>query len=328
MTADTEMRGDSPNRAIACMVFAAVCISVNDMLIKALSGDYPLHQIVFTRSAIGIGFSLALLQFEGGWRALRTATPGLHLLRGLLVVLANMLFYAALAVMPLADTTATFYVAPLLITLLSVPLLGETVGPRRLMAVAIGFLGVLVIVRPWAAGDGSVDRVLYVLPLLSALAYAGMQLLTRKLGVSAGAAAMAIYLQLTFISVSALFFLVAGDGRFAEGLEDPSLIFLLRAWTWPAAGDWALFLSLGLASAGIAYTLSQAYRSADAATVAPFEYAILPLSVFWGWAVFGHLPGVSVLLGIALIAGAGLYVFLRERVRERPLASRRPQRRP
>ncbi|MEO1458262.1 MAG: hypothetical protein AAFV49_11985, partial [Pseudomonadota bacterium] len=80
------MRGDSPNRAIACMVFAAVCISVNDMLIKALSGDYPLHQIVFTRSAIGIGFSLALLQFEGGWRALRTATPGLHLLRGLLVV--------------------------------------------------------------------------------------------------------------------------------------------------------------------------------------------------------------------------------------------------
>ena len=95
-------------------------ISVNDMLIKQLSGDYPLHQMVFTRSAIGILFSLILVQWEGGWHILKTRTPGLHALRGILIVFSNLSYFTALAMIPLADATALFFVAPLLITLLSI----------------------------------------------------------------------------------------------------------------------------------------------------------------------------------------------------------------
>lgn len=318
--------GDNTGKAIAFILVAIFAISVNDMVIKQLSGGYPLHQMVFFRSLIAVPFSLVFLHMEGGWRELRTDRLGLHGLRALLIVAANMLFFAGLAVLPLADATALFFVAPLFITLLSIPVLGEVVGPRRLAAVAIGFVGVLVMMVPGREAGGA-GLWAMALPVLAALGYAGMQVLTRKLGISSKASAMAIYVQAAFIAVSVLFWLVAGDGRFTEGLTDESLIFLLRAWVWPTPEDWALFVLIGVFGSVIGYGLSQAYRSASAATVAPFEYAQLPMAVFWGWVIFGQWPGPLVFAGIFLIAGAGLYVFLRERKRARPLASARPLRR-
>ena len=138
---------------------------------------------------------------------------------------------------------------------------------------------------------------------------------------------MAVYIQATFILVSLLFFVVAGDGRFADGATNRSVIFLLRAWVWPAEPDMWVFAGLGLNSAIIGYCLSQAYRLADAATVAPFEYIGLPLAVFWGFAVFGDLPVFEVWIGIALILASGLFVFLRERHKARLLAHTQIRRR-
>jgi len=313
---------------ILFVLIGVFCISINDLLIKQLSGGYPLHQIVFARSGIGILFSLVIVQYEGGLGILRTAQPWLHTLRGLLIVVANMTFFLALAVLPLADATALFFAAPLFITLLSIPMLGEKVGPLRLGAVAIGFGGVVIMQRPWAdAGALEVSRIVLLLPVLSALTYALNQLLTRKLGVASKASAMAVYIQATFILVSLLFFVVAGDGRFADGATNRSVIFLLRAWVWPAEPDMWVFAGLGLNSAIIGYCLSQAYRLADAATVAPFEYIGLPLAVFWGFAVFGDLPVFEVWIGIALILASGLFVFLRERHKARLLAHTQIRRR-
>ena len=141
-------------------------ISINDMLIKQLSGGYPLHQMVFTRSIIGIMFSLIFVQMEGGWRILRTNQPGLHVLRGLLIVTSNMTFFVALAAIPLADATALFFAAPLFITLLSIPILGEKVGPLRLGAVIFGFLGVVIMQRPWEGVDTlGTSRLILLLPV-------------------------------------------------------------------------------------------------------------------------------------------------------------------
>lgn len=314
-----------PTAGILFIVGGMVAISINDLLIKQLSGGYPLHEMVFVRSGIGILFSLALVQLEGGWRILKTARPGLHALRGLVVVVANMTYFAALAVLPLGEATALYFVAPLFITLLSIPLLGETVGPWRFGAVLAGLAGVAIMQRPWAAGEElSVSRIVLLLPVFSAFAYALNQILTRKIGFTTKASAMAVYIQLAFLVVSAAFWLVAGDGRFAQGVENESLIFLLREWTMPQGADRWLFLLLGLNSAAVAYCLSQAYRSADAATVAPFEYVGLPLAILWGWLFFAEVPQPVVWLGIALILGGGLVVFLRERRRNRPVASARP----
>lgn len=303
-------------------------ISVNDMLIKQLSGGYPLHQMVFIRSAIGICFSLMLVQYEGGFGILRTKTPALHAIRGLLIVVSNMTYFSALAVIPLADATALFFVAPLMITLFSIPLLGEKVGPLRLGAVFVGFLGAVIMMRPWqTAGESDVSRFVLLLPILAAITYALNQIMTRKLGVASKASALAVYIQSMFILVSLSFYVIAGDGHYAEGLTNGSLVFLLRAWVWPEGTDWYFFVGLGMNAAIIGYTLSQAYRLASAATIAPFEYVGLPLAVFWGWFLWGELPGPAIVAGIVLIIGSGLFVFFRERYKNRPMVKIRVHRR-
>lgn len=317
-----------PGLGIGLILLGMVAISINDMLIKQLSGGYPLHQMVFIRSGIGILFSLTFLQLEGGWSLLKTRHPALHFARGLLVVVSNMTFFAALAVLPLAEVTALFFVAPLFITLLSIPILGEKVGLMRIGAVAVGFVGVLVMQRPWAGhADPGIDRIVMALPVIAALTYSIMQLLTRKLGIASRASAMAVYIQGSFLLVSIAFYLVAGDGRFATGVTNESLYFLLRPWVMPEGNDRWLFLLLGANSGVIGYCLSQAYRVADAATVAPYEYAGLPLAVFWGWLLWSDLPDARVSVGIILIVGSGLFVFLRERQKNALLASRRANRR-
>lgn len=309
-----------PTAGIAFVLFGMFAISINDMLIKQLSDGYPLHQIIFVRSAIGMIFTLFLVQIEGGWHILRTSRPVLHAFRGLLVVVSNMSFFAAFAVLPLADATALFFAAPLFITLLSIPVLGEKVGPLRIGAVVFGFIGVIIMQRPWQSSEAlQVDRIVLLLPVLSALTYAGMQLMTRKLGAISKASAMAVYIQLTFIVVSAMFWLVAGDGRYA-GTGNPSVEFLLRAWVWPEPGDWKYLIGLGANSAIIGYCLSQAYRLSNAATVAPFEYVGLPLAVFWGWLIWADLPDWEVWTGMGMIVASGLFVFLRENHKARLVA--------
>lgn len=315
---------------ILFVVIGMLCISVQDVMIKQLSGDYPLHQIVFARAAIGLIVSIGFLWWEGGPRLLKTDTPIQHLVRALLVVFANMGYFAALAVMPLAEATAMFFVAPLFITLLSVPLLGETVGPRRFAAIIVGFAGVVVMTVPNLKGgqDGtSISFVTTLLPVGAALSYALMQILTRRLGIKAKASAMAIYIQGTFVIISSMFWAIAGDGRYARGTDDKSVEFLLRAWQWPADGDMALFIGCGLASAVIGYTMAQAYRIANAATVAPFEYIALPLALLWGWLIWDELPNAWAAAGMVLIFGSGFYVFLREQIRGREISRKRPLRR-
>ena len=306
---------------IGFIIAGMVAISLNDVMIKQLSGGYPLHQMVFVRSAIGLFFGVALVQLEGGWHILKTRRPILHALRGLLLVASNLTYFTALAVIPLADATALFFVAPLFITLLSIPILGEKVGILRLSAVCIGFAGVVVMQRPWESGESlNVNRIILLLPVVAALTYALNQILTRKLGVESKASALAVYVQTAFLLVSALFWLVAGDGRYAEGVEDESLVFLLRAWVWPTSSDWYIFVGLGVNSAIVGYCLSQAYRMADAATIAPFEYVGLPLAVFWGWSLFAEIPVLEVWIGMAFILGSGLFVFLREHQKARNIA--------
>jgi S-adenosylmethionine uptake transporter len=234
------------------------------------------------------------------------------------MVVANLSFFTALAVLPLADTTALFFVAPLFITLLSIPLLGEKVGFRRISAVSVGFIGVLVMQRPWdSEGLDTGARIVLLLPVLAAFTYALCQIMVRRLGATTKASALAVYMQGTFILVSLGFWAVAGDGRYAVGIDSSSLQFLLRAWRWPNENDALLFLALGAVNGVIGYSISQGYRLAQPATVAPFEYVAMPLAILWGWLIWGYLPSAQILLGITLIIGAGLYVFLRERQRGR-----------
>ena len=305
---------------IACVLGAVVTFTTQDMAIKWLSGDYPLHEIIFARSVVGLTLILTVLvPLEGGYRILRTKRLALHLLRGLAVVIANMTFFTGLATLPLGEATAVFFVAPLFIIALSVPFLGEHVGGHRWFAILLGLGGVAVMLRPGSGGFHPA----FLLPLAAALAYALVQFMTRKLGMAEKASTMAFYIQLTFVVVSSAIGLTLGDGMLA-GRGNPSLEFLLRAWVWPSTGDAMIMLAIGCMSGLAGYLISQAYRISEAALVAPFEYAALPLAIFWSVFLWGDWPDPISWLGIALIAGAGLYAFYRETVRGSKIVLRRP----
>ncbi len=295
---------------------AVCCFSVNDVLIKLMSGDYALHQVIFVRSFVGIAFlSAFLLPAAGGLGALKTRRLGLHIARGGCVVFANLCFFMALAALPLAEAVAIFFVSPLLISVFSVIFLGEYVGPRRWAAIAVGLLGVFIVLRPGTEAFQTAA----LLPLAAAAGYAALHILTRRLGGTDGAVSMAMYIQLTFLATSGLFGLAFADGAFA-GSGHPSLAFLLRGWVWPGPTDALFMATVGVTSALGGYMISQAYRLSEAAFVAPFEYIAMPLAVLSGYFVFGELPDWIAVAGILLILGAGLVLIWREAVARRPLS--------
>ena len=231
-----------------------------------------------------------------------------------------MAFFVGIAAMPLGEATASFFVAPLFITALSVPFLGERVGIRRWISVAAGLVGVVVIMRPGTEAF----RYAAMAPVLAAFSYAAMQITARKLGVTERASTMAFYVQITFLLVCTASGLFAGDGRFAEGVDNPTLLFLLRAWIVPAQSDSAVMIVIGILSAFGAYLISQGYRIAEATTVAPFEYIALPMALFWGVIIFDEWPDTVAFIGIGLIFSSGLYAFWRENVRGANIAVDHP----
>ena len=293
---------------IVCILIGISSMTMMDAVIKWLSGAYPLHEIVLVRTVISLGLTLVMVHFEGGLGLLNTSRPGLHIVRGLMVTVANMSFYLSLSLMPIAEATGLFFVAPLIITGLSGPLLGEKVGLRRWLAVVVGFIGVVLI-----SGIGTDSfRAPALLSLLAAFAYALTQISTRKLGITDKASVMAFYIGIVFIVISSGFWWFAGDGHLVEA-GGPKLEFLLRAWTMPDQTGWLLMVVSGVLVAVVGYMLSQAYRIAKANVIAPYEFVALPLAVLWGVLFWGEYPSIQTVLGIVLIAGAGTFVFIRER---------------
>ncbi|MBR2655402.1 MAG: DMT family transporter [Loktanella sp.] len=305
-----------------CAVLAVVFFSANDVAIKWLSDGYALHQVVLIRSFIGLAIILAIIApMTDGIAIARTKKLKMHLFRGSFVVFANLTFFLGLAAMPLAEAVAIFFISPLVITVFSVMFLGETVGPKRWAAIGLGFVGVLIMVRPGTAAFQPAS----LLPLVSAFCYAGMHIMTRRIGGTESAATMAFYIQIMFIIVCAAMGLTVGWGQFGDQ-TDPSLAFLLRAWEWPLLSDLPVFLLIGAGTAFAGYLISQAYRVAEASFVAPFEYLALPMAVVWGMVIFDEFPGLTDYLGMALILAAGLFMVWREG--QKPVAKiRRPLRR-
>ena len=294
-------------------LFATVGFTTVDVIVKFLSSDYPHYQITFLRTFVAVGVLLLIIvPLSGGGYDFRTRRLGWQLLRGACVVLANLAFFLALAAMPLAEAVAIFFVSPFLIAIFSIVFLGETVGPRRWVAIAVGLLGVLIVLRPGTAAF----QVAALLPILAAAGYGMLHIITRRIGDTESAATLTFYTTMVMLAVAGAAGLAFGDGRF-DLFEHPSLAFLFRAWVWPVPYDAFLIVALGVAIAVSGFAISEAYRRSEAAFIAPFEYVALPLSVLWGILVFGEWPDVWALTGIALILSSGMVLIWREAVARR-----------
>lgn len=298
----------SPNtKGILCLIGALGSLTLSDSIIKWLSPELPLHQITLYRSAFALILVLVIVQFEGGLVTLKTRRPVLHLLRGSMLVLANMFFFTALAAMPLAETVVLFYTAPLFICILSQPVLGERVGFSRWVVIVVGMIGAIIMLRPGT----DLFKPISLLPMMAALSYAAMVMMTRKLGIREKAGALTFYIQIAFILISSGVGLAMGDGKF-DAYENASLSFLLRAWEWPSWEQMQLLMLCGAIVSVGGYLISQAYRIGEAPAVAPFEYASLPFALVVGYYLWGDWPDRYAFIGTGLIISSGLLVMYLE----------------
>ena len=227
-------------------------------------------------------------------------------------------FFAGIASLPIAECAAIFYIAPLLITFMSSVFLKEPVGQRRFLALIIGFIGVLLIVKP---GQISFQWET-LLPICAAFSYAGLHTMTRHLGLSEKASTLSIYIQFSFIIVSLSMGLIFGTGNYS-GFQNPSIEFLVRAWVWPERTDLIIIIGIGVASSFGGYLISQAYRNSHATLIAPFEYTGLVLAVIWGIIFWQDWPNLLSGTGIFLILTSGIYVALREVIIGAPPSAKR-----
>lgn len=290
-----------------------IILSMNDLAIKALSGAYALHQIILIRAFIGISLALALMWIsKPGFRQIATRRPGAHLIRVTIVMVSNITYFVGLSLMPLADAVAVAFVSPLFVTMMSALILGEQVGPRRWAAVAMGLLGVVIMTRP---GQGMIQPAA-ILVLISAFCYASSHMMTRRMRDTESAATLSFYVQVGFIIVSSTFGILTGDGHMAQA-PGSTWEFLFRPWAIPPFADWWAFVATGMAVGIGGLMMSQAYRTTEAALVAPFEYIGMPMAIFWGVVAFDTWPDHTAWAGIALICGAGLYTLWRETVRRK-----------
>ena len=265
------------------LVFSAV-----NVLVKWTAADYPITQVLFFRNAFALLPAIALVAAQGGLRVLRTARPGAHLLRGLFGVAAMATLFLSFQMMPLADATAISFVQPLFLTALSVPFLGERVGIYRWSAVLVGFIGVLIMVQP---GAGTLDPGGAV-GLASALLMAGAFIMVRRLASTESSSAIVFYFAVISTAATAL--------------------LLPFGWRTPTWADFGLLALLGLAGGTGQYLMTQAFRLAPAAVIAPFNYTAMIWAALFGYLIWGDLPTPALLAGGSIVMASGLYILYRE----------------
>jgi drug/metabolite transporter (DMT)-like permease len=284
------------------LVMGILLFSIQDVVIKFLSGDYAVTQAIMIRSIVALPILTCMVLFESGLGSLRSRNFWLLALRGLIMLSAYTTYYMAFPALPLAEAIALFFIAPILVTVMARPFLGETVSIRSWFSVFLGFAGVLIILQP---GSALFDPAA-LLSLISATAYATSMILARRLGVTDSAAVMAFFQNGIYIAGSAT---IAGAFALA-GIREaghPSLDFLVRPWAMPGTIDLLLLAACGVVAAIASFLLTHAYRLAEANLVTVLEYTGMIWSPLWGFIVFAEVPKWTTIAGMVLIVAAGLY---------------------
>lgn len=301
--------GKNDNLAgIGFIALAMFILSLQGIAVKWIGDDYSIMEIVLFRSVIAMPITLLLYRFEGKRGFPTTQHPKLEYLRGFCLFLSYTTIFMALAALPLAEVDAIRFSAPMMITVLSMFFLGEQVKLFRWIALIVGFIGVLFIVRPGTAtfNLGSVFAV------ISVLFYAVAVLITRKLQETDSSATQAYFSSLVYlIAAIVLNPLTLFVGETANA--DPSIAFLLRDWNTPTFIDMLIMFGLGFIWAGGMYFIARAYSTAPASVVAPFEYVSLPFNLLWGFVFFQEIPLLATFIGAALTIGSGFYILYRDR---------------
>ena len=295
---------------ISAIVLGTICFSVNDISVKLFSSEMPLNQLMFFRAIFAISILLfVILPFYGGFKYLNTNNPTFHIFRGLAVVGANTFFFISIAELSLAEATAIFFIAPVLITIFAVLFLREKVGVRRSLACLIGFLGMLFIIKP---GTISFDPI-SLFPLIAALFYTALHIITRKYGSEEKPLTMGFYIQVCFLVTSLMF----ASGFYLADFDveqSNALKFLTGSWVSVSTFDlFHIFVGIAFPISIGGILVSYAYKNYEASFLAPFEYGALVIAVLSTYLIWNEIPDRLSLIGIILIMLSGIFVSLREK---------------
>lgn len=269
---------------LACFLFSS-----QDTLVKWLSSDYTLLQLLLVRSLLSVPVLILAILVRFGRQGLTTTNSGAHIFRALLNLVAFLSYYFAISRMPLVDAISIVSASPLFLTLLSGIVLAEYPNGRQVLAIITGFIGVIFIVQP---SGSSVDWLGAGAAVFGCFLFAALGIQTRRMSASESTELMLLTGALLVLAVSLL-----------------AAPFL---WQTPTREDFALMILLGLVGLGGQYALTNGFKYAPVYLVGTLEYSTLGWAAFYGWLVFNDLPGASVMAGAALVVGSGIVVLASE----------------
>jgi len=305
---DSIQRQHRPVAGILFCVFALLGFAIQDSMIKSLSTRYPLLEVLCIRSAIVLGLLVLVGLSLHGPKILRGNQPRPLMLRGILAFFAFTSYYLALSRIPLADAAAVYMTAPLFVTLLSAVVLRERVGIHRWGAVIVGFTAVIIMLAPGSA----LFRPEAAIPLFSALCYAMIPIINRRIGMTEHALTMGIYTTFTYLSLIVLTATIIHLVPAPQNLNQ-TLAGLFQRWHGFTVPDLGLAFAASCLFSLALLGITQAYRIAIVSTVTPFEYSYLVWATLIGFLFFGDIPGLRTVIGGLAVVTCGCYIVLRER---------------
>ncbi|MDE0969899.1 MAG: DMT family transporter [Octadecabacter sp.] len=288
MMGRTVIEAARTRQAILTICAGVAFLAANDAIAKLLVERYDPFQIVFLRNLIALPMVSAVVLYMIGMSGFVTSHLRIHALRGILMLAGGYTFFKGLEALALAEATALVFSAPIFITALSVPLLGEEVGWRRWIAVLVGFVGVLIIVQP----GGATFQLASLYVICTAVFYALFMISARLLGQRES-----MWTMMFFVMLFPMLYAVP---------------FAVAVWIPVRASDLSLFVVLALFGALGITLIGQAFRFAPAAVVAPFDYTALIWASLFGWLIWRDTPEMWTLVGASVIAFSGIFIVVRE----------------
>ncbi len=308
-------------KGIILILVAMLIFAVQDSLMKYIYNSVALYEVYLFRTIVSFTLIIIYLKILKKPIVFKTHYPLLTFCRVILFFFGFSSFYIALTIMPLATATALFFVTPFLITIFAKFILKDQIGPRRWMAVIVGFIGVYIILDP------NFDDFDYfsLSPILCAFCYALSMIIIKKTSKKDNVYQQMFQFYIGAMIISIIFYFFIGDGRY-DTVDNPAAQFIFREWFSNLEFSLIYMIVLGFTAAAAFLLIFSAYRIASPAVVSPFEYSILVWSTLSGWVFFNEVPKINTMIGMCLIVGGGIYIFIREKVQEQSIATEKPLR--
>ena len=293
--------------------------SIQDALIKFVFEDSSLYELYFGRTFTAIILLTSYLIFSKKKIILKTHYPFLTVFRVVCFFFGFSLFYVSITFMSLAMANALFFSSPFFISILAMLFLKEQIGVRRWSAIFVGFVGVYIVLNP----DFENFKIMNLAPVGCALCYAISMTITKITSDKDNVYTQMIHLYIGAITISALFFIFTGNGQF-NTFSDPTFQFIFREWFTNPSYAWPIIVVMGIIATFSFYFVFSAYSIASPSAISLFEYSLIIWSIITGYLLFNDIPSIRTFIGVILIISAGIYIYIRERVKDQYIATENP----